>query len=63
MKLISKTIFLEMLQLKILNGNKKDKKEFTVTSRFKPSRRKKHYVHDADYERYLYLKSKNVDTT
>lgn len=57
MRQISKTEFLEMFELKILNGSKRNNKEFTVTSRKKPSKRKKHYCHDADYA--LYLRKKN----
>jgi len=51
-----------MLQLKILNGSRLSNKEFTVTSRRKPSRRKKHYVHSGDYEKYMRIKNKVKDS-
>ena len=49
-----------MFELKILNGSKRNNKEFTVTSRKKPSKRKKHYCHDADYA--LYLRKRIIKT-
>jgi len=53
-----------MFSLGILNGNKKELKEFTVTSRRKPGKRKKHYCHEAHYNQYLRMKSKdnNINT-
>ena len=56
---ISKNEFLQMFSLGILNGNKKELKEFTVTSRKKPASRKKHYVHEAHYSQYLRAKNNN----
>lgn len=48
-----------MFQLNILKGNNKQNKEWTVTSTKKPSRRKKHYVHEADYAKFLRAKENN----
>ena len=56
--LISKNEFLEMFSLGILSGSRKDNKEWTVTSRKRPSRRKKRYVDEATYSKYLNVKSK-----
>jgi len=43
--------------MKILNGNKKELKEFTVTNRKKPGKRKKHYCHEAHFA--MYMRAKN----
>ncbi len=56
---VPKSIFLEMFQLKILNGNKKENKEWSRTCPNKPARHKTRYVHQADYEKYL--KAKNIN--
>lgn len=63
MILISKNDFLKMFELKILNGNKKVNKEWTVTSVGKKSKRKKHYVDEAHYAQYLRMKDKNNNIT
>lgn len=47
-----------MFVLGLLKGNRKADKEWTVTSRNKPGRRKKHYVHEADFNRYQNMKNK-----
>ncbi len=60
MVLVSKNEFLQMFSLGILNGNKKELKEFTVTSRKKPASRKKRYVHEADYAKLMRIKNNNI---
>jgi len=50
-----------MFSLKILNGSNRQNKEWTVTSRKRPSRRKKRYVDEATYSKYLNMKSKNIN--
>lgn len=46
-----------MLNLGILNGKIKSEKEWTVTSRRKPSRRKKHYISRDHYAKYISMKN------
>ena len=58
---ISKTIFLEMFSMGILNTSKKELKEFTVTCRKKPARHKTRYVHDGDYNKWLYKKNNKIN--
>jgi hypothetical protein len=48
---ISKIEFLEMLKLRILNGTRKDAKEWSVT------KRKHHWVSIADYIKYDKIKN------
>jgi hypothetical protein len=50
-----------MFQMGILNGNKKELKEFTVTCRKKPSRHKTRYVNDADYNKWLFKSKNNIN--
>jgi len=59
---ISKTEFLEMFEMGILNGSNKSNKEWSVTCRNKPARHKTRYVHDGDYNKWLF-KKKNLDNT
>jgi len=55
--LISKNEFLEMFELKVFSNSRSKEKQWTVTSRQKPSRRKKHYVSEEDYEKYMFRKN------
>ncbi len=45
----------------ILNTSKKELKEFTVTCRKKPARHKTRYVHDGDYNKWLYKKNNKIN--
>ncbi len=54
---ISKTIFQEMFSLGILKGSRE--KNWTVTSRQKPARRKKRYVDQDQWNLYLLKKNNN----
>lgn len=63
MILVSKLEFQKMLSMGILNGKNHSEKEWTVTSRRKPARRKKHYVSRDHYTKYLSMKnSENKET-
>lgn len=62
MILVSKNQFLEMFSLKIFSNARNKEKQWTVTSRKKPSSRKKHYVSEEDYEKYLFKKKNKINT-
>ena len=61
MLLVSKNEFLEMFELKVFSNSRSKEKQWTVTSRKKPSRRKKHFVSKEDYESYLYKKKNKIN--
>ena len=54
---VSATVFQELFKLGILNGKNRSEKEWTVTSRRKPARRKKHYISRDHYAKYLSMKN------
>jgi len=51
-----------MFSLKIFSNARNKEKQWTVTSRKKPSSRKKHYVSEEDYEKYLFKKKNKINT-
>jgi hypothetical protein len=66
LKQIEKEEFLKMFELKILIGNDKKKRSWTITCRNKHnSKRKKYYVTEPDYREYKKSKNnkKRVDAT
>jgi len=50
-----------MFELKVFSNSRSKEKQWTVTSRKKPSRRKKHFVSEEDYEQYLYKKKNKIN--
>lgn len=55
---ISKEEFLEMFKLGILNDKDPFKKSWSITSKFKTGKRKKRYISEFEYGKYMkHLKS------
>ena len=58
MKSITKTEFLEMFALNILDGSRRGNKEWSIICPRKKSKRKKRYVDEYTYTKYLIAKEK-----
>lgn len=60
---VTKNEFQEMFQLGILNGNRRDNKEWSIASRHKKSKYKTRYVSRDHYAKYVSMKnSENKET-